>query len=71
MGVPPHDAHLAPRLVYTLTQAHDLLQFAHVCRHREYISLAVRAAQLLGERLQGVDVNVSDGHFEPETMSQG
>ena len=68
-GAPPHDAHLAPRLVYTLTEVHDILQLAHVRRQREYIPLAVGGAQLLGEHFQRVKIGVGDGHFEPEAMS--
>jgi len=69
-GAPPHDAHLVPRLVHTLAQAHDVLQLANVRRHGEYISLAVRGDQLLGKHLQRVDVDVSNGHFEPEATSR-
>ena len=50
-------------------QVHDILQLAHVRRHSEYIPFTVRGLQLLGERFQYVDIEVSDGHFEPKAVS--
>lgn len=63
----PHDAHLAPRLVNTFTQAHDILQLAHVRRQGKYVRLAMRGDQLLGERLERRGVDVSDCYFQSET----